>query len=67
MSLPGFGIGMIIDDFHIAGIRRVVAERLKRVVMYSMALGPRFFKWKMLSLSGANGLTISAALDCFHN
>ena len=31
---------MINDDFYIAGIRQVVAERLKRVVMYSMALGP---------------------------
>ena len=28
VSLPGFGIGMIDDDFHIAGIRQVVAERL---------------------------------------
>ena len=50
--MPGFDIGMINDDFHIAGIRQVVAERLKRVVVYSMALGPRCFKWKMLSLSG---------------
>ena len=41
VSLPGFGIGVINDDFHIAGIRQVVADRLKRVVMYSMALGPR--------------------------
>ena len=65
--MPGFCIGMINDDFHIAGIRQVVAERLKRVVMYLMAIGPRCFKWKMLSLSGAKGLTISAALDCFHN
>ena len=24
--------------------------------MYSMALGPRFFKWKMLSLSGTKAL-----------
>ena len=52
--MPGFGIGMINDDFHIAGIRQVVAERLKRVAMYSMALGPRCFKWKILSLSGPN-------------
>ena len=67
MSLPGFVIGMINDDFHIAGIRQVVAERLKRVVMYSMALGPRCFKWKILSLSGPKkGLTISTALDCFN-
>ena len=47
--MPCFGIGMINDYFHIAGIRQVVAERLKRAVMYSMALGPRCFKWKMLS------------------
>ena len=47
--MPGFGIGMINDDFHIAGIRQVVADRLKRVVMYSIALGPRCFKWKILS------------------
>ena len=56
MSLPGFGIGMINEDFHMAGICQVVTERLKRAVMYSMALGPRFFKWKMLSLSGPKAL-----------
>ena len=63
MSLPGFDIGMINDDFHIAGIRQVVAERLKRVVMYSnqmLQVGDAEFV-------GAKGLTISAALDCFHN
>ena len=54
--MPGFGIGMINDDFHIAGVRQVVAERFKRAVMYSMALGPRCFKWKMLSLSGPKAL-----------
>ena len=54
--MPGFGIGIINDDFYIAGIRQVVAERLKRVVMYSIALGPRCFKWKMLSLSGKKAL-----------
>ena len=31
-------------------------ERLKRAVIYSIAVGPRFFKWKMLSLSGPNAL-----------
>ena len=56
VPLPGFGIGKIDEDFHIAGIRQVVTERLKRVVMYLMALGPRFFKWKMLSLSGPKAL-----------
>ena len=40
---------MINDDFHIA-------ERLKRVVIYSIALGARCFKWKMLSLSGPKAL-----------
>ena len=38
VSLPGFGIGMINQDFHIAGIWQVVTERLKRAVMYSMGL-----------------------------
>ena len=28
VSLPGFGIWMINDNFHIAGILQVVAERL---------------------------------------
>ena len=65
VSLPGFGIGMINDDFHIAGIRQVVAERLKRVVMYSMALGPRCFKWKMLSLSGPKALLFLQLLIAF--
>ena len=35
---------------------QVVIERLKRAVMYLMVLGPRFFKWNMLSLSGQNAL-----------
>ena len=63
--MPGFGIGMINDDFHIAGIRQVVAERLKRVVMYSMALGPRCFKWKMPSLSGPKALLFLQLLIAF--
>ena len=63
--MSGFGIGMINDDFHIAGIRQVVAERLKRVVMYSMALGPRCFKWKMLSLSRPKALLFLQLLIAF--
>ena len=63
--MPGFGIGMINDDFHIAGIRQFVAERLKRVVMYSIALGPRSFKWKMLNLSGPNALLFLQLLIVF--
>ena len=34
----------------------MVTERLKRAVIYSIALGSRFFKWKILSLSGPNAL-----------
>ena len=63
--MPGSGIGMINDDFHIAGIRQVVAERLKRVVMYSIALGLRCFKWKMLSLSGSKALLFLQLLIAF--
>ena len=63
--MPGFGIGMINDDFHIAGIRQVVAERLKGVVMYSIALGPRCFKWNMLSLSGPKALLFIQLLIAF--
>ena len=47
---------MINDDFHIAGISQVVTERVKKAVIYSIALGPRFIKGKMLSLSGTNAL-----------
>ena len=54
-----------MDDFHIARIRQVVAERLKRVVMYSITLGPRCFKWKMLSLSGPNALLFLQLLIAF--
>ena len=34
--------------------------------MYSIALGPRCFKSKMLSLSGLNSLLFPKALDCSH-
>ena len=47
-SLPGLGI--TIDDFQINGIRHDVTESLKSAVRYSIALGPRFFRWKILSL-----------------
>ena len=50
----------------IAGIRQVVTERLKRLVMYSIALGPRCFQVEDAELVGAKGLTISTALDCLH-
>ena len=40
------------DDFQIDGIRQDVPGSLKSAVRYSIALGPRCFRWKMLSLSG---------------
>ena len=43
-SLPGFGIGMTIDDFKIAGIRYDVTASFKSAVRYSIALGSRFFR-----------------------
>ena len=33
-----------------------MTEKLKRVMIYSIALGPRFVKWQMLTLSGTNAL-----------
>ena len=51
-SLPGFGIGMTMDDFQFDGIRQDVTESLKSAVRYSVPLDPRCFRWKMLSLSG---------------
>ena len=38
VSLPGLGIGMINEDFHIAGIWQLVTKRIKRAVIYSIAL-----------------------------
>ena len=46
-SLPGFGIGMTIDDFQIDGIQQDVTESLKSVVRYSIPLDPRCFRWRM--------------------
>ena len=51
-SLPGFVIGMTVDDFQIDGIRQDVTESLKSAVRYSIPMDPRCFRWKMLSLSG---------------
>ena len=42
--LPGFRMGMTIDDFQIAGIRHDVTKSLKSAVRYSIALGTRFFR-----------------------
>ena len=45
-SLPGFGIGMTMDDFQIDGIRQDVTESLKSAVRYLILLDPRCFRWK---------------------
>ena len=42
-----------------------MTERLKRVVMYSIVLGPRCFKWKMLSLSVPKALLFLQLLIAF--
>ena len=42
--LPGFGMGMTIDEFQITGIRHDVTESLKSKVSFPIALGPRFFR-----------------------
>ena len=36
----------------IAGIMEELTESLNSVVRYAIALGPKCFRWKMLSLSG---------------
>ena len=56
VSLPGLGIG-VIGGCHIDGIWHVFfTEKLKRAVMYSITLGSRCLKWRMLSLSGPDAL-----------
>ena len=63
--MPGFGIGMTMDDFQIDGIRQDVTESLKSAVRYSNPPDPRCFRWKMLSLSGPKG--VAAATYSFIN
>ena len=71
MSLPGFGIGMINDDFHNSrhptGCDREVEEgcdvfNRPRSEMQESEM----FQVEDAELIGAKGLTISTALDCFH-
>ena len=57
-SLLGLGMGMTNEVFQIEGIRLDLKESLKRAVRYSVALGPRFFKWKMLSRSVPKALLL---------
>ena len=55
VSFPGFGIGMTIEEFQIEGILK---ESLNSVVRYAIALGPKCFWWKMLSLSGPKAFVL---------
>ena len=57
-SLPGLGMGVTNEVFQIEGIRLDLKESLKRAVRYSVALSPRFLKWKMLSRSGPKALLL---------
>ena len=57
-SFPCFGIGMTIEDFQIAGILEELTESLNRAVRYAVALGPKCFRWKMLSLSGPKAFVL---------
>ena len=59
VSLPGFGIGMTIEDIQIAGILEELTESLNSAMRYAVAVGSKCFKWKMLSLSGLNYRPIS--------
>ena len=53
VSLPGFGIGIINEDFNIVGIRQVVTKKLEE------GGDAEFVR--------AEGLTIPTALDCSPN
>ena len=54
------------DDFHIAGIRQVVAVRLKMVVNVFNRPRSEMLQVEDAEFVSAKGLTISTALDCFH-
>ena len=45
-SVPGFGMGMTIDDLQIAEIQQDVTESLSlnSAVRYSISTGPRFYR-----------------------
>ena len=58
VSFPGFGIGMTIEDFQIAGILEELTESLNSAVRYAVALGSKCFRWKMLSLCGPKAFVL---------
>ena len=64
--MPSFGIGMINDDFHIAGIRQVVAERLKSVAMQGfLDLGDNFDSCITATLTVFLSNTTSSSVSLF--
>ena len=58
VSFPGFGLGMTIEHFQIEGILEELTESLNSAVRYAIALGPKCFRWKMLSLSGPKAFVL---------
>ena len=64
MSLPRFGIGMINDDLHIAGIRQCGREVEEGCDVFN---GPRseMLQVEDAEFVGVKGLIISTGLDCF--
>jgi len=52
VSLLGFAIGIMVAVFHICGMMFLFSEKLKMLVRYSIARGPRCFRCFMLILSG---------------
>ena len=50
-SLFGFRIGIMIAVFHEFGMKLCLMQRLKKLVRYCIALGPRFLRWWLVMLS----------------
>ena len=63
VSLLGFGIGIIKDDLHIAGIWHVVTQRRSVILNRSRS---EMLLVEDAEFIGAKCLTISTALHCSH-
>ena len=55
---------MTIDDFQIAGILHDATESLKSAVIYSIALDPMLFRWKIMNLSGPKAYSCNNLVRC---
>ena len=51
-GLPGFGRGMIMASFHIAGMAIFWTERFRVWVRNLTPRGPRCLRWRLVRLSG---------------